>query len=119
MDNSDGSVETSSKIGSSKSDLLSRASVLIEIEDTVETVEGVLVNMTGVSSGDDTGVTTVVEDGTCNKEEGTVGGTDGDGVETDTDTIVDGVRGDEDEEEVIGGDAVERLSSIVLSRLRS
>jgi hypothetical protein len=36
---SDGSVETSTEIGSSNRDLLSRMSVLIEMEDTVETVE--------------------------------------------------------------------------------
>jgi hypothetical protein len=36
-------------------------------------------------------VTTVVEDGTCNEVEGTVGERDGDGVETDTDTIAVGI----------------------------
>jgi hypothetical protein len=77
---------------------------LIEIEDTVETVEGVLVRVTGNLSGDSTGVTTVVEDGTCNDGgECTVSGRDGDeGVadgETETDTVAVGVReGDEDEE---------------------
>jgi hypothetical protein len=88
---SDGSVEKSSKIGSSKRDPLSRMSVLIEIEDTVEIVDDVLVSE----------VTTVV--GTCSEGEDTVGGGDGDeGVavaETDTDTVAVGVReGDEDEE---------------------
>ena len=60
-------------MGSSNRDLLSRMSVLIEIEDTVETVEGVLVKVTGDLSGDSTGVTTVVEDKTCSEGEGTVG----------------------------------------------
>jgi len=76
---------------------------LIEIEDTVETVEGVLVRVTGNLSGDSTGVTTVVEDRTCNDGEWKVGGRDGDegaaDVETETDTVAVGVReGDEDEE---------------------
>jgi len=35
---------------------------LIDIEDTVETVEGVLVKVTGDLSGDSTGVTTVVRE---------------------------------------------------------
>jgi hypothetical protein len=92
---SDGSVEKSSKIGSSKRDPLSRMSVLIEIEDTVEIVDDVLVK------GEISEVTTVV--GTCSEGEDTVGGGDGDeGVavaETDTDTVAVGVReGDEDEE---------------------
>jgi hypothetical protein len=38
VDNSVGTVETSSKIGSSKMDPLSRTSVLMVIEETVETV---------------------------------------------------------------------------------
>jgi hypothetical protein len=92
-------------------------SVLIAIEETVETVEGVLVKMTGDRSGDSVGVTTVVEVGTSNKGEAIEGGIDGDDVETDVDTI--GVREREEEEEVIGGDALKGLSSIVLSRVRS
>lgn len=75
---------------------------LIDIEDTVETVEGVLVKVTGGLSGESTGVTTMVEGGTCNEGEGAIEGGDGDeGVgdaETETDTVAVGVRGDEDEE---------------------
>jgi hypothetical protein len=76
---------------------------VIEIEDIVETMEGDLVKVTGNLGGDGTGVTTVVEDGTCNEGEGTVGESDGDeGVadaETETDTVAVGVReGDDDEE---------------------
>jgi hypothetical protein len=111
--NSDGSVENSSK---SKRDLLSRMSVLIEIEETDEMVEGVLVKMTGERSGDNTGVTTVVEDGTCNRGERTAGRRDGGDIETDEDTIAVGVRERDEEEEVIGGDSLEELSLIVLSR---
>jgi hypothetical protein len=49
-----------------------------------------------------------------------VGGRDGEDVETDMDTIVVSVReGDEEEEEIIDGDSLEGLSSIVLSRLSS
>jgi hypothetical protein len=76
---------------------------LIEIEDTVETVEGVLVRVTGNHSGDSTGVTTVVEDGACNDGEWTVGVGDGDegaaDEEIETDTVALDVReGDEVEE---------------------
>jgi hypothetical protein len=39
----------------------------VVIEESVVTVVGVLVKMTGDRSGDSTGVTTVMEDGTCNK----------------------------------------------------
>jgi len=91
--------------------------VLIEeTEETVEVMEVVLVKSTEVGLGDSDGVTTVVDDGTCNKGDRTVGGRDRD----DTDTIAVGVReGDEEEEGIIDGDALERLSSIVLSRLGS
>lgn len=100
VDNRDGSVETSSKTGSSKRDPLSRMSVLIEID---ETVEGVLVKATGGRSGEYMGVTTVVEDGTRSEGDGTAGERDRDeGVadgETDTDTVAVGIgEGDEDEE---------------------
>jgi hypothetical protein len=116
VDNSDGSVETSSK---SETDP-SRISVLMETEETVETMEGVLVKTTEVGPGDSDSVTTVVDDGTCNKGERTVGGSDGDDTETDTDTIAVGVKeGDEEEEGIIDGDLLEGLSSIVLSRLGS
>jgi len=97
VDNSDGSVETSSK---SKTDT-SRMSVLTE--ETVETVEGVLVKATEVGLGDSDGVTTVVDDGTRNEGERTVGGREGDDAETDADTIAVGVgESDEEEEEIIG-----------------
>jgi hypothetical protein len=49
---------------------------------------GVVVKATEVGLGDSDGVTTIVDDGTCNKGERTVGGRDGD----DTDTIAVGVR---------------------------
>ena len=39
----------------------------VVIEESVVTVVGVLVKMTGDRSGDSTGITTVMEDGTCNK----------------------------------------------------
>jgi hypothetical protein len=39
----------------------------MEMEDTVEMVESVLVKLKGTGSGDSEGVTTVVEDGTCNE----------------------------------------------------
>ena len=92
--------------------------VLIEeTEETVEVMEVVLVKSTEVGLGDSDGVTTVVDDGTCNKGDRTVGGRDRD----DTpDTIAVSVReGDEEEEGIIDGDTLERLSSIVLSRLGS
>jgi hypothetical protein len=53
-------------------------------------VVDVLVKMTGDRSGDGTGVTTVEEDGTCNKREGTVEGKDGDDVGIGSDTIAVG-----------------------------
>jgi hypothetical protein len=110
VDNNDGSVETSSK---SETDP-SRMSVLIETEETVEMMEGVLVKTTEVGPGDSDGVTTVVDGGTCNKGERAVGGRDRD----DTDTIAVGVgEGDEEEEVRIDGDWLEGLSSIVFSRL--
>jgi hypothetical protein len=64
-------------------------------------------------------VTTVVEDGTCNEVEGTVGERDRDGVETDTDTIAVGVGELDEDEVIIDGDSLEGLSSIVVSRLGS
>lgn len=76
---------------------------VIEMEDIVEIMEGDLAKVTVDLSGDSTGVTTVVEGGTCNGGEGTVGVSDEDeGVadaETETDTVAVGVgEGDEDEE---------------------
>ena len=75
---------------------------LIDIGDTVETVEGVLVKVMGDHSGDSTGVTTVVEGGTCNGGERAAEGRDGDegvadaGTETDMNAI--GIReGDKDD----------------------
>ena len=96
MDSSVDSVGTSSKMSSNR-DLLSRMSVLIEIEDTVETVEGVLVKVTGNLSGDDTGVTTVVEVRACSGGEGTVGGRDENEDVTDAETDT-GVREGDGEE---------------------
>ena len=69
----------------------------MEIDETVEMVEGVLVNMVGGHSGDIKGVTTLVElveVGTCNEDggEGTVGGRDREDAETDSDTIAVGIR---------------------------
>ena len=49
----------------------SRIAVVME---NVETLEGVLVKMTKVGLGDSDGVTTVMDDGTCNKGEWSVGG---------------------------------------------
>lgn len=92
VDNRDGSVETSSKIASSKRDRLSKISVLIEIEEAVETVDGVLVRATCDRSGDSIGVDAVVEDGARREGEGTDGDRDGvadaeTDLETDTDTV--------------------------------
>jgi hypothetical protein len=93
----------------------------METEETVETMEGVLVKTTEVGLGDSDGVTTVVDDGTCNRGERSIGGRDID----DTDTIAVGVReGDEEEEEMNDGDCrnslrIEELLAIVLSRLSS
>jgi hypothetical protein len=96
--------------------LLKRApigSILLEMEETVETVEGVQVKMVEGRLGDSTGVTTVVEDGTCNEVEGTVGERHGDDAETETDTIAAGVReGDEDEGVMIDDDAPEGVPSV-------
>jgi hypothetical protein len=116
VDNNDGSVETPSK---SETDP-SRMSVLMEMEGTVETMEGILVKTTEVGLGDSDGVTTIVDDGTCNKGERRVGGRDGYDAETDMDTIAVGVKeGDEEEEGIINGDSLKGLSSIVLSWLGS
>ena len=88
----------------------------METEETIETVEGVLVKMTEVGLGDSDAVTTAVDDGTCNEREWTVGGRDRDDAVTDADTIAVGVReGDEEEEVIIDGDSLEGLSSIVPS----
>ncbi|KAH8985731.1 hypothetical protein EDB86DRAFT_2832954 [Lactarius hatsudake] len=99
----DGSVETSSKMGSSKRVRLSKVSDPKEMEDAVETKDGVLVNATWDRCGVSMGVETVVEYGARREGEGTVG----DSVtwmvlpmqrlteaETDIDTI--GVREGED-----------------------
>lgn len=86
------------------------------IVEAVETADGVLVKATEVGLGDSDGVTTVVDDGTCKEGERAIGGRDGD----DTDTIaVEVTESEEEEEEIIGVDALEGLSSIVLSRLGS
>jgi hypothetical protein len=64
VDNSDGSVEKSSK---SETDP-SRMAVVME---DVETLDGVLLKATDVGLEDSDGVTTVVDGGTCNKGERT------------------------------------------------
>ncbi|KAH8978435.1 hypothetical protein EDB86DRAFT_2836797 [Lactarius hatsudake] len=92
VDKRDGSVGTSSKIGPSKRDRLSKISDPKEMEDAVETEDGVLVNATWDRSGVSMGDETVVEDGARKEGEGTVGGAlgDRDGVadaETDIDTV--------------------------------
>jgi hypothetical protein len=50
----------------------------METEETVETVEGpgILVRTTQVGLGDSDGVTTVVDDRTCNKGGQAIGGMD-------------------------------------------
>ena len=114
-------MDSITKVKASKRHWLSRASNLIEIKDTVEIVEGVLVKLTGASWGDIKGVTTLVEDGTCNEGgEAVEGGKDGDDAEIDDpDTMAVGVgERDEEDEKVIAGDSLE-LSSIVLSRVWS
>jgi hypothetical protein len=91
----------------------------MEKEDTVEMVESVLVNLklTGTGSGDSEGVTTVVEDKTCNEGAEAVGGRDGDNSEIDDpDTMAVGVKERDEEEVVIAGDSLE-LSSIGFSRV--
>jgi hypothetical protein len=95
---SDGSIE----ISSSKRDPLSRMSVLIETDETVNTE---------VDDLDNVGVGTGVAVRPRSEGEGTVGGGDGDGVAIVTD-------GKDDEQE-IDADSLGGLSSIVLSRLGS
>jgi hypothetical protein len=68
----------------------------------------VLYKMTGDRSRDSTGVTTIVEDGTCNKAEGIKE------EETDVDTIIVGVRERDKEEGIIDDDSLEGLSLIML-----
>jgi hypothetical protein len=85
---SDGSVE----ISSSKRDPLSRMSVLIEMDETVDTEVGDL---------DNVGVGTGVAVRPLSEGEGTVGGRDGDGVadaDTDIETLAVGVTDGEDDE---------------------
>jgi hypothetical protein len=62
------------------------------------------------------GVTTVVEGGTCNKEERSIGGRDG---SDDMDTSAVGIREGDEEEVIINGDSLKGLLSIVLSWLGS
>ncbi|KAH9003225.1 hypothetical protein EDB83DRAFT_2324387 [Lactarius deliciosus] len=73
VDKKDGSVETSSKVGSSKRVRLSKVSDPKEMEDAVETEDGVLVNATWDRCGVSMGVETVVEYGARREGEGTVG----------------------------------------------
>jgi hypothetical protein len=95
-------------------------SVLMEMEEIVETMEGVLVKMAEVGLGDSDGDTTIVDDRTCNKGERTVGERDRDDAETDMDTIAVGIKeGDKDEEGIIDDDSCKGLSSIVLSQFGS
>ena len=69
---------------------MSKISVLIQIEEAVETVDGVLVKATWGRSGDSIGVDTVLEDGARREGEGTVGGTVGDkGGVADAETDID------------------------------
>jgi hypothetical protein len=80
---------------------LSKISVLIEIDDAVETVDGVLVKATRGCSGESIGVETVVEDGARREGEGTVGGAVGDSdevadVDADIDTVPVGGDGSAD-----------------------
>src|ERR1700679_615317 len=83
VNNTNGPVETSSTLG--------RMPVLMKTEETIGTVEGVLVKMTEVGLGCSDGVTTVVDDGTCNKGKRTVGGGDRNDADTDADPIAVGV----------------------------
>ena len=79
----------------------------MDIEDTVEIVEGVLVKLIGARSGDTKGVTTLVEDGTCNEGGEAVGRRDGDDAEIDDpDTTAVGVREREEDGEIIPGDSL-------------
>jgi hypothetical protein len=64
---------------------------MADVMEDVEKLEGVLVNATEVDLEDSNGVTTVVGDGTCNKEERSVGRRDGLGGD-DMDTIAVSVR---------------------------
>jgi len=66
-------------------------------------------------------IITVVDNGTCNEGERTVGGRDGDDTETDMNTIAVGIgEGDKEEDnDMISGDLLKGLSSIVLSWLGS
>lgn len=73
-----------------------------------------------VGLGDSDGVTTVVDDGTCNEGERTVEGRDRDNAEADADTIAVGVgegEGEEEGEGMVDGDSLEGLSSTALSWL--
>ncbi|KAH8977390.1 hypothetical protein EDB92DRAFT_1822377 [Lactarius akahatsu] len=105
----DGSVETSSKMGSSKKVRLSKVSDPKEMEDAVETEDGVLVNATWDRCGVSMGVGTVVEYGARREGEGTVGDSvtwmvlpmqrlsdGGDSAEAETDIDTVGVREGED-----------------------
>jgi hypothetical protein len=92
---SDGSVE----IDSTKRDPLSRMSILIEIDETVDIIEDILVKMMGCCSGDNGGVSTGVVVRTQGEGEGMVGGRDCDGdAETDIDTLGVDVTGSDDDE---------------------
>ena len=110
MDNSDGLVEKSSRLETDPSRMA-------DVMEDIEMLEGVLVKATDVGLEDSNRVTTVVNNGTCNKDEWSVGRRDrGD----DTNTIAVSIGEVSEEEDVImDGDSLEELSSIVLSRLSS
>jgi hypothetical protein len=62
---------------------------MADVMEDVKMLEGFLVKATEVGLEDSGGVTTIVDDGTCNKEEWSAGRRDrGD----DTDTIAVGIR---------------------------
>jgi hypothetical protein len=117
---------------------LSKISVPIEIEEAVETLDGVLVKATWGRSGVSIGVDTIVEDGAQREGEGTVRGVVGNSedvadIDADTDTVPVGGDGSAEididtvgmrehengDKYVIGGDSLDWLSSMVLSRLSS
>ena len=73
---------------------------MVETDETVEIMEGVLV-MTVLGLGDSDGVTTVMDDGTCNEGERTVGGRDRGDAESGADTFAVSVR-EGDKEDGLG-----------------
>jgi len=90
-------------------------------KESVVTMKGVLVKMAGVGVGDSDSMISVMGNRTCNEGERTVGGRDGDDTETDINTIAVSIgEGDEEEDDdMIGGDLLKGLLSIILSWLGS